>query len=65
MRKVALVLFVVFAAVVGTATLATAAKTPKVCPPGSKPLYCASGRIVCCDKPNPFPCDCGPGLTVR
>ena len=57
MRKVVLVLVVAFAAVVGTAALATNAKPPKFCSPGEKPIFCADGRIVCCK--SHIPCDCG------
>ena len=57
MRKVAMVLLVACAAVVGTAALATNVKRPKPCLPGEKPIYCVSGRIVCC--PPHDACDCG------
>ncbi|HEX4825552.1 MAG TPA: hypothetical protein VFV19_14715 [Candidatus Polarisedimenticolaceae bacterium] len=57
MRKVALVLIVVCAAVVGTTALAMTAQKPKLCPPGNKVLHCFDGRIVCC--PPHYACDCG------
>jgi len=60
MRKKLLVLIFAVAAVIGTAALASNAKSPKACPPGYKPLHCVDGRIVCC-KPHDA-CDCGGGL---
>jgi len=63
MRKFALILVVVSAAVIGTAALATNAKPPKLCPPGQKPIHCADGRIVCCAPHDA--CDCGGGVPVR
>jgi hypothetical protein len=63
MRKIALVLIVVIAAVVGASALTTNVRKPKLCPPSYKPLHCVDGRIVCCGPHEA--CDCGGGVPVR